>query len=235
MRALPIFLVLISYPALVMFVLEPVTSKWGKKYRGTLPLPNNLRTIAARNARYLLAFDMLLTITLVRFMSHEYREVAAQWLAQGQSWVFHVVVGIALGLILGVLRYMVSKWRDAYGSRSFVPDYATGPIMIWIPIFFLGGYAEESWRAFCLLAMASAYWSVPTAVFATSLAFGFAYMSCFVNRIAGTGSDLLITMVWGASLAALFLAFGSLLSPVIANVVCNLSNMMLRRRQLPLY
>lgn len=133
-----------------------------------------------------------------------------------------VLVGFAAGLLL----VYWSKAMMALGRRFAPSGWQPEPFLFREPVWKLalvilvGGFAEEFWRALCLILFDRANYSAGSAVLITSLVFGLGHLLSPqpVPRALGR---IMRAATGGAFLGGLFLWFGTLTVPYIAHVLVN--------------
>jgi hypothetical protein len=114
-------------------------------------------------------------------------------------------------------------------SWDRMEGYLFGSTGLWVTIFVVGGFAEEHWRAVTLRAFQQAGWDPGFPIVLTSLVFGFAYGVGLPPRGGQGLFSVFGSASWRALMAQIFLTTGSWGVPCIANIVCNLSNRLIRR------
>ena len=185
-----------------------------------------------RNGRFLLLFNCIVILALFGILDTRLPEIAPRIVPPWARVGTFVILGIALGLMLGIARSIMAMWLHAKNPPRFSPGYLSGPLLLWLAIFCVASFPEELWRASSLLALRSAGWESVSSILITSAFFSLGYMSGLPARQSDGVANLILTSSWGAALGILFLFSGSILAPAIANLTCNTCDMLIRRKAL---
>jgi hypothetical protein len=195
-------------------------------------MPPEVQSRAVRDGRFILLFKCIVILTLFWILDTLLPEIAPQIFPPWARIGTFVILGIALGLMLGIARSTIAMWFHAKNPPRFSPGYLSGPLLLWFAIFCVASFPEELWRASSLLALQSAGWESASSILITSAFFSLGYMSGLPARQSDGLADLILTSSWGAALGILFLFSGSILAPTIANLTCNTCDMLIRRKAL---
>jgi Type II CAAX prenyl endopeptidase Rce1-like len=130
---------------------------------------------------------------------------------------------VASGLLLVALRNLASFQWPGLRWRNPTHPTLTGPTSIWLCIIVVGGFAEEFWRAFCLVGFRHEDATRITAILITSVVFALSQLAGRPGRISGNTQELFFTAIVGACLAQLLFVFHSLLIVVSANITYSAS------------
>jgi hypothetical protein len=232
MTSLSAWLIAGSYPAVLMLIPNRVAGRWGAKYHGKIPMPPDVQSRAVRNGRFLLLAKCIVILALFWILDTRLPEIAPRIIPPWARVGTFVILGVALGLMLGIARSRTALWLHARNPPRFAPGYLSGPLLLWFAIFCVASFLEELWRASSLVALRSAGWENASSIVITSAFFSLGYLSGLPARQSDGLTDLILTSSWGAALGILFLFSGSILAPTIANLTCNTCDMLIRRKAL---
>ena len=224
------FLALISYPAVFIFVPEPVSYRWVRKH-GLLTLPPDINEKSERNGRYSYAFVYGLLLLFLRFLAGRSLWQAVSIVPRVYPWLSPAVSGIAGGILIFGLRRWLVFTSESLSSSEASDALLRGSAMSWLAIFVLGSFTEEFWRAFCIIAFQqNGYGMIPSDL-VTAFCFSFAHLSGRPSRIPPGLGNLASEMMIGLSFGALFMWSGSVVSAWLANFVYYTLNFVWLRRR----
>jgi membrane protease YdiL (CAAX protease family) len=212
------FLALIVYPLLAYFLGDPKVFRWGAEHGSRTPMPHDLEVRALRNGRFLWILRYALLIIYIvwalrqRGTMFQARSVSISYLASC------VAGGIAAGVLLIALRNLGSFQWHGLGWRNPTHPILNGATLIWLTIIAVGGFAEEFWRAFCLVGFRQEGLSRIAAILITSVVFALSQLAGRPSRISEKTPELFFTAIVGAFLAQMLVVFHSLLIVVSTNI-----------------
>lgn len=225
MSRLAAYLGLATLPFVYTQVPNPVWIWWHAKTRGralATPMPPDVANKAERVGRYMLfPMEALVAGSVLSLMVH-FSITPVQIGVRLQDWESDVLVGCAAGLSWGALPAMSFYFFPAVRRQWAVHYLQKGSVSFWVFIFLVGVFAEELWRAFCLIGLTSAGHSLGLSVILTAVAFALAHKL----RLGGT----LALGILGAGLALLYVWRASLAAPYSAHLIANLSGLYWIRR-----
>jgi membrane protease YdiL (CAAX protease family) len=209
------YLALFSLPAVFLLVLNPIEFWWGFKTAGKpVPMPPDVDRRVAKGARYTFIAKEALLIALIWIFMRANSVSATSIGLWPSHWRFDLAVGclgaIALiGVQVASSRMTKSPLGDANRMKKLYGYH--GRLSFWIPANIFGPFAEELWRAFCVVAFVSAGYSLSVAVLLTAFAFGLGHIGLRLPAalsVATVGLGFALLYVWTGSLLTPFLAHG---------------------------
>lgn len=218
---------LLAFPAVMLLIPEPVDLLWVTKHStlamGVPPMPAELREQSRRNAYYLMFAKYGLLCTFLYVLIRRYSVPAPSIGLSLHRWGVFGAIGAVAGV--GLLAYWAVVTR--------IPLVSTGVALTrhlerWTHrsnaqqsfLIVVNSFAEEFWRAFCLVALGGLGHRALFAVLATSFAFGLAHHEAAgapalkLGRICGHSTS-------GAYLAIFFLLYHSIIVTWIAHLLFN--------------
>lgn len=141
--------------------------------------------------------------------------ISSKSAAQIQPLLWGIVAGAGLALI----RELASKFWPALSFENAAHPMLKGPVGIWAAIIILGGFAEELWRALCLLAIRRYGGSVADAILCTAIVFAISELAGRPSRISSQREEVFYTVLVGLCLAQMLVTFRSISMAITANVV----------------
>lgn len=139
------------------------------------------------------------------------------------DWHQNAVIGIAAAAFRVLLLSFLRKLFPGRTPDGAVEHLQRGSALLWAFIFFAGAFAEEMWIALCVVALIMAGHSNALSVFVTAAVFGVAH---FEYRFGA-----LVTAMYGAISALLFLWLGSLIPMFLFHFIGNLGSLYWARHQ----
>jgi membrane protease YdiL (CAAX protease family) len=189
-------------------------------------MPHDVAEKAERAGRYMLFFIHLVVATSVFYMMRHHSVSAPEVGLHLGRWKFQLSVGciagvswVALSRTLLTLLYVATR-SEPSRARHYLER---GSALLWVPIFIVGAFAEEFWRAFCLFALTNTGHSVTWSVLLTATAFGAGHLKLGVARALGTAA-------FGVAAALLFVWLGSLMATYSAHFIVDLAGLYWVRR-----
>lgn len=193
MTALGAYTALVSFPAIAILWQEPVAAAWGFRHgrRGihAPPLPAELRERSERNYRRLLLLKYAALCGCTYFFVHRYSVPTPSLGLRTQHWLIFADLGTATALacsgcvrLLGLAARSLAQGamrqpaerQPVAGPRG--PDATQqGSAVLWIFGDVLGCFAQEYWRAFCLVSFEAVYRGAALPLVLTSVAFALAH------------------------------------------------------------
>ncbi len=226
MSALTAYLALAIFPFIINLFPNPVWLRWelkrGFKEDGA-PVPPEIADKIERAGRYMLFFIDAVVAFLVFMMMRRYSVSSIRLGLHLEHWKLHLLVGCAAGISwIGLhilLLYLLEGPRLGSATRST----QQGSAALWVSIFFVGAFAEEFWRAFCLFAFTNTGHSIFVSVVLTAIAFSAGHLRSSIGGYLGVAT-------LGVGLALLYLWQGSIVATYSAHVVANLGWLYWNRR-----
>ncbi len=222
MSALSAYLALAIYPLIINFFPNPVWAYW-QLPGGSARMPADTAERAERVGRYMLFFIDAVVALLVFIMMRRYSVSRIQVGLHLEHWKLHLLVGCTAGIswvgLQRLLLYLIEGEQPA-SATHFAEE---GTVALWASIFFVGAFAEEFWRAFCLFAFTNTGHSTFVSVVLTAIAFSAGHLR------PSTGGYLGVATL-GVGLALLYLWQGSMVATYSAHVVANLGWLYWNRR-----
>lgn len=212
------YLALAAYPALVALLPEPVSFSWIRKH-GQAALPPDINEKSEKNGRYLWILIYGLLLFFVRFLAGKSIWQTIPIVARNYPHLSPAVSGVGGGILIFGFRRLLSSTSESLASSEANDGTHRGAVTQWLVVFVLGAFAEECWRAFCILAFRQNDYGIIPSDLLTASSFGMAHLAGRFYRIpptvAGVGSEMAV----GALLGALFIWSGNLASAWIASIV----------------
>jgi len=217
------YLALAILPVAVSIPLEPISFLWGWKHRFE-PMPPDVAEKSERFRRYAFFPGDLVAIVLVLFLTLRNSVTISQLGLSLASWERKALIGCGLGMVWIGLDWSVT--RIAFPTSRPRPSlFQKGPVSLWIVIFLSGSFAEELWRALCIIALKETAHSKFFIVTVTALVFSIAHI---------WGGGLVRTLgkfPFGVAAAVAFIWTGSLLTTCVFHFMANVSGLYWTRRR----
>lgn len=242
MSSLAPYIALAILPAAIILRPEPIDIKWNIKHARlhapTPPLPPELKEAAERNGRilYLLAYAVICgsIYLLARWRSLSAAGLGFQANRRANDLAWGLIVGSAYVGCLKLGRLVADRMarkaevlRPGFkaGSRRAPGAYARGNALLWVAIIAAGAFAEEYWRAFCLVSLQGLGHSAALAVGVTSLAYTLAWFETPQRSVAFEIGHYTGCFIRSILYAILFLWSGSLIAPCSAHLLMRLAHL----------
>jgi membrane protease YdiL (CAAX protease family) len=208
------YLALAILPIVHTQVPNPVGVWWYLKNKKWAPMPSDIAEKADRAGRYTLFLIHSIVVILVLLLMRRYSVRTDQIGLDFRRWKFHLLVGSLVGLIWSGLGELQLRFSLVSRKRLAAHYLREGSFSFWLVIFLIGAFAEEFWRAFCLIALGNTGNAVSLSVVLTALAFGLGHAS---SRVRGVTAA-----IFGIVQALLFVWLRSVPTTYSAHVVANL-------------
>ena len=226
MSALTAYLALAIFPFIINSFPNPVWLRWefkrGFKEEGA-PVPPEIADKIERAGRYMLFFIDAVVALLVFMMMRRYSVSRIQVGLHLEQWKSHLMVGCAAGIIWIVLHILLMYLIEGEHPGSAIRSTQQGSAALWVSIFFVGVFAEEFWRAFCLFTFTNTGHSTFVSVVLTAIAFSAGHLQPSIGGYLGVAT-------LGVGLALLYLWQGSMVATYSAHLVANLGWLYWNRR-----
>ncbi len=215
MSGLIAYLGLALLPFSLCLPLNPVEFWWGYNH-GAAPMPLETAGKADRIAPLVgLASEASLVLLVSILMWGQAVGIAAVGL-RGEHWRAGLLIGCAAGLLwAGPQGVLLRTFPEA--RRRLTTRFQKGSALSWVLVVSFGAFAEELWRAFCLVTLQRAGYSLATSVILTAAVFGLSHSPWRVN--------LLPKVIFGGVAALLFLWLRSLLPTYLFHLISNLGSL----------
>ncbi|MGA7920495.1 MAG: CPBP family intramembrane glutamic endopeptidase [Candidatus Acidiferrales bacterium] len=105
-------------------------------------------------------------------------------------------------------------------AGSFSEDeslFLHGSVILWVTVFVVGGFVEEYWRAFCVVALQQNGYTGIMANLLSAFAFLLAHLSGLSSRIRPGAAGP--AMIMGLIFSGLFIWTGNLVAPCVASII----------------
>jgi hypothetical protein len=225
------YILLASYPALAMFVLDLFSpgSRWATKNKSSA-VPDSFRQRDESRGRVLLLFKYLLLLIVTVWLAGGIKNLCTSIASHRFGFWRSYFTGILAGLFVLAFRRLAASIPSI--SQFEAEDYSLrGGMTIWLTIFAAAAMAEESWRAICI---GSFHHGAIEGNVAAAACFSLAHVSGLPPRITRGLGVAAVEVVVGRIFGATCMVTGSVLSPFLASVVYYTSNYFwLRHRYLP--
>jgi len=225
------YILLASYPALVIFVTDLFGPglRWTKQNRSR-EVPESLRRRDESRGRVLLVFKYLLLLIVTAWLAGGFKCLYVSFASHRVSSWTSCFVGVLAGLFLLLVRRVAAT--TPLISQAEAIDYSLGgSTTIWLAIFLTAAIAEEPWRALCIR---SFHYGPRLGNVATAACFSLAHLCGLPSRIMAGNGIIIFEVLVGLSLGATFMATGSVSSAFLASIVYYTGNYFrIRRRYLP--
>jgi Type II CAAX prenyl endopeptidase Rce1-like len=223
------YVLLASYPAIVMFVFDWFSpdTRWAMKNRSR-PIPESFKQRGESRGRVLLVFKYFLLLIVTAWLAGGFKRLSTSVVSHRLGfWTY--VAGILAGLFTLTFRRVAASAPSI--SQFEAEDYSLrGTMSIWLAIFAIGAIAEESWRALCI---GSFHAGPRFGNVAAAACFALAHMGGLPPRMTRGLSVAAVEVLVGLIFGATFMATGNVFSPFLASVVYYTSNYFwIRRRYL---
>lgn len=226
MTLLIAYFALVLYPLVVYLIPNPVGFYWGFT-RGRAPMPPEVLKKAERAGRYTLFVMHGFLLTGIFYFVRQHSIPAAHLGLHSERWGICLAIGCLAGLAwVGLQIGLIAIFRIPVSRHQKTSYLLRGSFLLWTLISFSSAFAEELWRAFCLVALINTGHSVPFAVAVSATVFGAGHLRL---RLGGACA----VAVAGAGCAVLFLWLGTLVTPFAAHFTANAVHMCWVRRASP--
>jgi len=228
------------FPTLALFFWpEPVRIRWGyshAKLRVPLPpLPPELAVRSERNLRYVVLVQHALLAGSIGLLMRWYSVPPAALGIHHQRWAASLGLGVVVGLTyLAVLEAARTASARADCDRlagQLDRFLARGSLRFWVPTQLLACFAEEFWRAFCLVEVMDVHRSAAFAVAVTSSAFALAHLRPGGRHASVEFGRCAAHAVFGVLLAVMFLWSASIVPSYAGHLLVNLVALYRARRR----
>lgn len=227
MKPVVVYAALLALPAIMLLVPEPVDLSWVIRHTtlatGVASMPAEVKERSRRNAYYLSFLQYALLCTLLWVLMARYSVSTLSIGLSLRHWETFGAIGVAAGS--GLLAYsgLVTRVlrRPTAGSPPRYPFVLIGRSDGQkILLFVAGSFAEEFWRAFCLVCFLRLGHGVVFAVVATSL------VDALCHREGTDTFFMKVGRIWahsisGAYSAVFFLWFHSIVVTWVAHLLYN--------------
>lgn len=220
MSELRAYLALAAFPAIVTFVFNwfSAGSRWARENRSFFGPPELARKSEDSGRRFILIRYALLLLVLRGIAGRPLLQAVAI-APRSANWLVPVAFGIAGGIIMLVLRRLISSLSPRTLSIARNDYFLHGSVILWVTVFATGGFVEEYWRAFCIVALHQIGYNTITANLLSALAFSLAHLSGLPSRIAPGIPSLIAEIIVGLMLGGLFIGSGNFIAPSVASVI----------------
>jgi Type II CAAX prenyl endopeptidase Rce1-like len=203
-------------------------SRWARENRSFFGPPELARESEDSGRRFILIRYALLLLLLRGLAGRTLWKVVPVTPLSG-VWLQPVLFGISGGIILLAFRRIISLLSPRAASAEMNDYFLQGSVILWVTVFVVGGFVEEYWRAFCVVALQQNGYSGIVANLLSAFAFLLAHLSGLPSRIrpGGAGPEMII----GLTLGGLFIWTGNLVAPCVASIIYFTSNYFQVRRR----
>ena len=202
-----VYAALLAAPAIILLIPEPVDLLWVIRHTrlatGVAPMPADVKERSRRNAYYLLFLQYSLLCTVLWVLMARYSVSAPSIGLSLRRWETFGVVGALAGTGLLAYSAFVTRvllrptFRSLPRSRNILSYRSDGQQIL---LSVVGSFAEEFWRAFCIVCLQGLGHGAVFVVVATSL------VDALCHR---EGTDTLfkkLGRMWGQSISGAYLA-----------------------------
>lgn len=198
---------LVSYPLLYLLPLNLVRFRWGFE-KGLTPMPPEVEEKAEAADRLALCImPVALLVFVVLLMRSSPISAYEVGLTIG-NWKPALGMGVLLSLLpLGLITLLL---RNKPGAGEEPESH--GPVPTWLGIITLGSFAQELWRAFCIVSLMRLSFSAWVAVLIVAVVQGTLQLHTSIARAFGA-------VAFGGAAGFLFVDTGSLLSPLTMSLI----------------
>lgn len=165
------------------------------------------------------ALNLSLVALLMKYVSVSPTAVGLS----ASQWKLFVVIGTAGGIAWLAVQELAMNLSSGVNPRSSADDLQEGAATLWMALFLIGAFAEELWRAFCIIAFLWVGDSLTFAILITSFVFALGHYGRSVVQRLGM-------IPLGIVAASLFAATGSLIASFTFHLVINLGTLHRARR-----
>lgn len=200
---------LLLYPVLYLLPLNLVRFRWGFE-QGLAPMPQEVHEKAEAADRLALCLTHVILLVVVVLLMYGSPISVYEVGLTADNWKPALGMGILFSLFplgLGELRLRnmpPDKIREKPESR--------GPLAAWYGLNTLGLFAQEFWRAFCIVALLRLGLSAWVAVVIVAVVYGTLDLQTSVARALGSAT-------FGGAAGFLFINTSSLLSPLTMGLI----------------
>jgi membrane protease YdiL (CAAX protease family) len=206
-----------------ILVINPVQFRWGVTH-GFEPMPPDIaKRVSTLNRRY---FGFLMHALNIFFVTLLMIHVSVSPVAVGLSanrWKLFVIVGTGGGIAWLALQELGMHFVPSLRPKPNSDDLQEGAAILWMALILIGAFAEELWRAFCMIAFLRVGDSLTFAILITSFVFALGHYGRPLFQKLGM-------VPLGIAAALLFVASGSLAAPFAFHLVVNLGSLHRARR-----
>jgi hypothetical protein len=226
------YLALAAYPAIVLLVFNwfGAGPRWARENRW-LFLPPELKKKTEEQGRPLALVRYALLLLALRGLAGAGLWYTVQLATHLRTFLSYMVLGIAGGLLILAYRHLLSEFFPSAASAENNEYLLRGSAVLWLAIFFTGGFVEEFWRAVCITSFQANSYGGASADLLTAFAFSLAHLSGLPSRIGPGVISVFAEIVVGLMLGGLFIWSGNVVAPCFASVVYFSSNFFLVRKR----
>jgi hypothetical protein len=230
MSDLSAYFALAAYPAIVVFVFNwfSASSRWARENRSFFP-PSDLARKGEDSGRRFLFIRFALLLLVLRGLAGNSLWHVVSIAPHSGVWLASIGLGIAGGIVMLAVRRLISLISQPAASSEMNDYFVHGSVIFWVAVFLTGGFAEEYWRAFCIVALQQNGYNEFMANFLSAFAFLLAHLSGLPSRIRPGGS--LPEIILGFTLGGLFIWSGNLVTPCLASIIYYTTNYFQVRRR----
>lgn len=211
------YLGLAIFPLASILVINPVQFRWGMKHPFEPMPPDVAKRTRTLNRRYLgFAMNAFTILFVMLLMSHVSVSARAVGLSASR-WELYATIGIGAGAVWLGLQELVSYFSRGIRPKQETDEFQEGATVLWISFFLTGVFAEEFWRAFCIIAFLRAGDSISFAIIMTAIVFALSHSGRSMSGRIGI-------IPFGIAAALLFVACGSLAATFSFHLVVNVGS-----------
>lgn len=210
--------------------IEPTTFRWVRVHKFE-PMPAELRTLAEHRGQrfYLFKYALVLVVVL---LAMNWLSFSPKKLFQlGSGWSTSTLEILSIGIIAGMCRQLFLITFPRATAAYVAHGISRVPVRVWLAVFVLGAFVEETWRAFTISESSIVGWNSVFAVMLSSAVFVYGRLSGIPSRLTGIREEGIWEFVIGCMLATLYMVTGSVIVPIMVNIVTSTANLYLLRRQ----
>jgi hypothetical protein len=182
-------------------------------------MPPDMERRALRNGRFLLLARYLI---LFAYVATSLDQASLHKIILGFTSISalkSVGTGVALGIALGLCRDFGSRTWKGLDWRTPRNPMRKGSTLLWVLIIFMGGFAEELWRAFTIVELRKSGVIFIIGVVLTALCFALGQLGGKPSRISGIPTEVHFTFFVGFVLGSTFVMSRIVAIGVSANIV----------------
>ena len=161
--------------------------------------------MAERIDRYTLIVRDAITVALISLFMYWQSLPTFRVGLQLDNWKAGFAIGSAAGLMRAVLVSALNISFQAVRRNPNMDYMRKGSLLLWVPSFLIGAFAEEFWIAICLVSFLQAQYSLGASVGLTVIAFGVVHFRdgfWAATAIAMLGVFSCLLFLWTRSLIA---------------------------------